>query len=291
MRNSLPNLPPELLEIIVSHITLERDLLHLALTCSHLCGTIIPRHLNYRSLRCSILEGFRLWKRLARDRDLARNVRRLEVEQIFHLPGNGTATSFEWRRAAIPEIIGLYSNGDEVDEDDPGSAFQQHLRPPGQPRGKFYAKGPLNFNRGVQKVAGPEEWRCDPSDDENVFERECEGLFIRALRNMVNLESFQWGPAHHDWHCDAGVVPGSCAGAADESNIWTTLAQIPHLSGVYVTYWRQETGFDVLHSDVCVMLPLLPMALAMLSMNLIWHAMEDVELARPSRVSILHPRA
>lgn len=257
------HLPPELLELIVSHITLEHDLLSLALTCSQLCGTIIPRHLHYRSIRCSILEGFRLWKLFSRDRDLARNVRRLEVEQIFHVPGSGTASSFEWRRAVIPEIIGMYSDSDghKKNEADSSSAFEQQLRPPGQPRGDYYAKGPLNFNRGMQKVAGPEEWQCDPGDDEDVFERKCEGVFVLALRNMVSLESFQWGPSHHDWYCDAGVRydPGSGSGAGSVTgaapdqveNIWTTLARMPLLTSLNVTYWRQETGFDVLHSNVC----------------------------------------
>lgn len=87
----------------------------------------------------------------------------------------------------------------------------------------------------MQKVAGSEEWRCELGDDDDIFERECEGVFVSALRNMVYLESFQWGPSHHDWYCDAEV-----------KDVWAVLAQLPHLSSVNVTYWRQEAGFDML---------------------------------------------
>lgn len=76
----LTRLPSETLEAIISKIESRGDLLQLALTCSRLASLIIPRHLHWRTLRSNIEDGRNIWSALAHDRNLAQNVRVLELE-------------------------------------------------------------------------------------------------------------------------------------------------------------------------------------------------------------------
>lgn len=76
------SLPDELLDNVVSEIELPSDLLHLALVSSRFSNLIIPRHLQYRWIRCPSLHSTNdldLWKTLAYNRSLAGNVRYLGV--------------------------------------------------------------------------------------------------------------------------------------------------------------------------------------------------------------------
>ena len=70
--------PIELLERIVDEVDLREDLLSFALTCTRLCGLIIPAHLRYRRVVISLF--FRPFFDLVKDRpDLARRVRELTL--------------------------------------------------------------------------------------------------------------------------------------------------------------------------------------------------------------------
>lgn len=77
----LSTLPIEMLEAISSELDLPIDLFHLALTCSRLASVVIPRHLYYRVIQCSIESGSQLWEALTKDRNLAQNVRTLELNR------------------------------------------------------------------------------------------------------------------------------------------------------------------------------------------------------------------
>ncbi|KAL0957838.1 hypothetical protein HGRIS_000023 [Hohenbuehelia grisea] len=88
-RTTITRQPTEILDTIVFHIDEPKDLLSLALSCRRLRDVVIPRHLDYRFIRCK-LSSIRVWNHLIVHRSLARNVRRLEILD---------------ERSAKPEII------------------------------------------------------------------------------------------------------------------------------------------------------------------------------------------
>jgi hypothetical protein len=73
-------LPVETLEEIVNLVDEPRDLFNLASACRILARIIIPRHLQYRVIRCR-LNTSTVGKQLSMDKLLARNVRILELQQ------------------------------------------------------------------------------------------------------------------------------------------------------------------------------------------------------------------
>ena len=77
-RRTLTRQPTEILDAIVFHLDARRDLLSLALACKRLHAVVVPRHYEYRAVRCR-LSRVAVWSHLAVHRGLARNVRRLEI--------------------------------------------------------------------------------------------------------------------------------------------------------------------------------------------------------------------
>lgn len=205
---------PELSESIVSHVDSEADLLHLALTCSYFCSIIIPRHLHYRTIRCSMLEGFRLWRRLAHDKNLAQNVRSFERAQIFP-SGNPI---HQWRGPVLPDIM-----------------YEDHL-----PDGVvWYPKTPSDFFL-QQGTEGPLEFTRRHGDAIGL-KPECEQPLVRALRNMTCLSRYECGssqgaPEPHD---------------PLDSNMWAILVHHPYLKQVIVTDLNRNPGVEVFASNVC----------------------------------------
>ncbi|KAG7439839.1 uncharacterized protein BT62DRAFT_1013379 [Guyanagaster necrorhizus] len=70
--------PTEILDAIVFHIDSKQDLLSLALSCQRMHDIVVPRHLDYRVLRCKV-SSISVWNHLIVNRSLAKNVRRLEI--------------------------------------------------------------------------------------------------------------------------------------------------------------------------------------------------------------------
>ncbi|KAL0957834.1 hypothetical protein HGRIS_000019 [Hohenbuehelia grisea] len=70
-------LPPEIRDYIASFIQNTAELLALAMTCRNWKSTIIPQHLEYRVIRCSMFSG--VWQHLAENPRLAKNVTQLFV--------------------------------------------------------------------------------------------------------------------------------------------------------------------------------------------------------------------
>lgn len=77
-RTLITRQPTEILDAIVFHISSRVDLLNLALTCSRIHSVVIPRHFDYRVVKCKV-SSISVWNHLSVHRSLAMNVRRLEV--------------------------------------------------------------------------------------------------------------------------------------------------------------------------------------------------------------------
>lgn len=72
--------PVEVIDAIALCISSPRDLLSLALTCKHVAGVLVPRHTQYRVIRCSPLRGFNIWTQLQDNKSLAKNVRAIHIQ-------------------------------------------------------------------------------------------------------------------------------------------------------------------------------------------------------------------
>lgn len=146
------NIPFEVADAIASHIASPRDLLSLALTCKWLAAIIIPHHNQFRIIRCSVLEGFRIWILLAKDHTLAQNVRFIDI-----VPRRASARTVQ-RSPRVP------------------FAFS----PPRAPE-RLSSIG----------KAGPSELDVEgPGDVE--MQRAAERLFIDALQYTTRLVGFRW---------------------------------------------------------------------------------------------------
>ncbi|KAI0360290.1 hypothetical protein OH77DRAFT_1418164 [Trametes cingulata] len=77
-RRTLVRLPMEILDAIAFWVDGRRDLAALAGTCRRLRDVVVPRHSEYRLVRCKP-SAVRVWHHLVVHRGLARNVRRLEI--------------------------------------------------------------------------------------------------------------------------------------------------------------------------------------------------------------------
>ncbi|SJK99253.1 uncharacterized protein ARMOST_02544 [Armillaria ostoyae] len=101
-RTLITRQPTEILDAIVFHIDSKQDLLALASSCQRMHGIVIPRHLDYRVLRCKV-SSISIWNHLIINRSLAKNVRRLEIldertsVDALRIPGGivGTDTDLE----------------------------------------------------------------------------------------------------------------------------------------------------------------------------------------------------
>ncbi|KAK0442605.1 hypothetical protein EV421DRAFT_1890925 [Armillaria borealis] len=101
-RTLITRQPTEILDAIVFHIDSKQDLLALASSCQRMHGIIIPRHVDYRVLRCKV-SSISMWNHLIVNRSLAKNVRRLEIldertsVDALRIPGGivGTDTDLE----------------------------------------------------------------------------------------------------------------------------------------------------------------------------------------------------
>ncbi|KAJ3913631.1 hypothetical protein F5877DRAFT_52004 [Lentinula edodes] len=77
-RTLITHQPTEILDAIVFHVSSRADLLNLAMTCSRMHGVVIPRHFDYRVVKCKV-SSVSVWNHLSVHRSLAMNVRQLEV--------------------------------------------------------------------------------------------------------------------------------------------------------------------------------------------------------------------
>ncbi|KAF5378220.1 hypothetical protein D9757_009150 [Collybiopsis confluens] len=77
-RTLITRQPTEILDAIVFHISSRVDLLNLAMSCSRMHDIVIPRHFDYRVVKCKV-SSISVWNHLSIHRSLALNVRRLEV--------------------------------------------------------------------------------------------------------------------------------------------------------------------------------------------------------------------
>lgn len=198
----LSSLPVETLEDILSEIDLPVDLLQLALTCSLLVSLIIPRHLYYRVIHHTIEGGSHIWEALAKDKDLARNVRVLELGR----PNAGPS------RAAIQ------------------LAHQRSIHPP------LLAEDAMQNNmlEGVLRVPNLQT----PVETLIVHEEASEKLFRGALRNMQRLVRFQWGPQNPE---NAVVNTSTDADVDDIWHILCTLPTLRHMSVADIQARRNRT--------------------------------------------------
>lgn len=71
-------LPTELVDAVASYVDAREDLLSFALTCRAFKCIAVPRHIDYRLVRCHH-RRHTVWRHLAARPDLARNVRVVEV--------------------------------------------------------------------------------------------------------------------------------------------------------------------------------------------------------------------
>jgi hypothetical protein len=80
-RMALLSLPQEIKEEIIGYVDSSRDLLNLALTNRLFNATIIPAHLEYRTVRCSIASrgATALWKAIISKESLAQKIRKLDI--------------------------------------------------------------------------------------------------------------------------------------------------------------------------------------------------------------------
>ncbi|KAJ7595711.1 hypothetical protein C8J56DRAFT_774826 [Mycena floridula] len=77
-RTSLIRQPTEILDLVAFHVEEKRDVFNLALSCKRMHDIVIPRHLDYRIVRCKV-SNLAVWNHLIGNRALAKNVRRLEI--------------------------------------------------------------------------------------------------------------------------------------------------------------------------------------------------------------------
>lgn len=148
--------PPELIDAIACQVYSPHDVLSLALTCNYVASVLIPRHAQYRVIRCSPLEGYHLWTLLRQDKSLARNVRILHLYDMFESPQNDTPL-----RRRVPLAFVPFST--------PISLFgTKALFPPG----------------------------CGGNTPGASVELVAERALIGAIRNMVELGSFTWTAHH-----------------------------------------------------------------------------------------------
>lgn len=207
--------PFEVLDAVISELDSRADLLALALASSYFHSMVIPRHLHYRVVRCSITEGLHLWRAFICDKTLARNVRVLEIES--HDPRSIGGPLAPMRR------------------------FPSDFPPARLPLFMLNPREPTLLNH--EKIAGPQE--LELGRDFTVL-KACERVFLEALKNMTSLVRFQWGYVHPDpciaAKCDFG-----------KQDVWMILSSIPTLRDLEVADLHRDTNQDPIYeSAVCL---------------------------------------
>lgn len=210
-------IPVELIDAIISSIDHESDLLSFALTCSFFHTRIIPRHLFYRTIRCTPAEGYRLWKALERDVDLASNIRGVEMVAAFDERTGYLEKYVEpYRGPIVPEFMGIDRTLD------PNKTSQ------------IFNKGPMfttvmldPFN--IELPSGCSEV---PHDDTLVSTVDgCEATFVQALTKMKNLVRFTTKlPVQHWQQHLNSPFDGKSVERPDNVDIWEILDDLPHLT-------------------------------------------------------------
>ncbi|KAF5318502.1 hypothetical protein D9619_011032 [Psilocybe cf. subviscida] len=170
--NGLVNQPTEILDAVLSHLDDRRDLRSAGLTCRRVAGVVFPRHYEYRVIRCKVSD-IAVWHHLARNRALARNVRRVEI--IDERGGMNAMGGGE--RLLIPRGI-VNSNTDLENTSSTSSSSDSDAQPatraatiPG--RG---SRSGLPFALGMHAKQ--------------------EKLLAAALSRMTGLTHFHWASAH-----------------------------------------------------------------------------------------------
>lgn len=101
-RGSLTDLPPEIIDLIVSHLPHPSDLLPLALTHSAIRDIIIPEHLNYRYIDRAVDDGT-MWDHLEENPRRLASVRFLTLRAV--IPGlTAGAEAFEGLEGVAPRL-------------------------------------------------------------------------------------------------------------------------------------------------------------------------------------------
>ena len=157
----LTDFPAEILDHIASALDLPMDLRNLGYTCSQLHRLVHPYHTQFRIIRTPIISP--IWRKLAKDHSLAKNIRILEIQSAEPYGHSTDATLDE---VVIPEMYTDWEvpqvyltdmvDLDDVDEDD------------------------------IDKIARIRDAA------KNAADLEAERDLVSALKGMSGLMSFQW---------------------------------------------------------------------------------------------------
>ncbi|KIY74110.1 hypothetical protein CYLTODRAFT_364451 [Cylindrobasidium torrendii FP15055 ss-10] len=109
-RTLITQQPTEILDAIVYYIDAKQDLLNFAISCKRMHSVIIARHFDYRWIRCRV-SSIRVWNHLVVNRDLAKNVRRLEImderSTLAEVVPNSIMTTDTDLDSTDDELVGL----------------------------------------------------------------------------------------------------------------------------------------------------------------------------------------
>ncbi|KAF8877831.1 hypothetical protein CPB84DRAFT_1852537 [Gymnopilus junonius] len=110
--------PTEILDSVLSHLDSRKDALNLGVTCKRLWEVVSPRHLEYRVVKAKP-SNVAVWAHLVRYKDLARNVRRLEVLDERVVLGNTSASlTSSTALVRVPKTLLLSRDTDHDSTDD-----------------------------------------------------------------------------------------------------------------------------------------------------------------------------
>ncbi|KAJ3974337.1 hypothetical protein EV361DRAFT_895217 [Lentinula raphanica] len=131
-RTLITRQPTEILDVIVFHVASRADLLSLALTCSRMHDVVIPRHFDYRVVKCRV-SSISVWNHLSVHRSLAMNVRRLEVldERVVSVSCSDNANANLGTSNRATEMVpgGISSTETDLeDTDDELGMHEKHER-------------------------------------------------------------------------------------------------------------------------------------------------------------------
>ncbi len=157
----ITNFPIEILDHVASALDLPIDLRNLGSTCSQLHRLVHPYHTQFRVIRTPIISP--IWRKLAKDQSLAKNIRILEIQSAEPY---GHSTDAALDKVVVPEMYSdrevpqVYltdmADLDDVDED------------------------------AVYKIARVR------NAAKNAADLEAERDLVSALKGMSGLMSFRW---------------------------------------------------------------------------------------------------
>ncbi|KAF8828392.1 hypothetical protein HHX47_DHR4000467 [Lentinula edodes] len=130
-RTLITHQPTEILDAIVFHVSSRADLLNLAMTCSRMHGVVIPRHFDYRVVKCKV-SSVSVWNHLSVHRSLAMNVRQLEVLDERAVSGPGTAIGHGTLSSSLSnqsrEMVPGGISSTETDLEDTDDELAMHIK-------------------------------------------------------------------------------------------------------------------------------------------------------------------